>query len=84
MLDIQTVQCFSIGCKPDFSYQLLNCDFYSISGMSDFFNPFLCDQLFVLFNQLYMCLFRSVVFDIRSVVCFIYLISCTCDFFDQL
>ena len=67
----------SISCKPDFSdqlrdffNQLLNCDFYSIGGMSDFFDPFLCDQLFVLFNQLYMCLFRSVVFDIQSVVCF--------------
>ena len=48
-------------------------DVTSISCMCDFFDQ-LClifDQLCVLPNQLYMRLFRSVGFDIRSVRCFI-------------
>ena len=55
--------------------------FYSISGTCDVFDQLcltfyqLClifDQLLVTFDQLYMLLFRSVAFDIRSVVCLIF------------
>ena len=40
------------------------------------------DQLLVTFDQLYMLLFRSVAFDIRSVVCLIF--DQLCLIFDQL
>ena len=41
------------------------------------------DQLLVSFNQLYMLLFRSVVFDIRSVLCFILSVVHVTLIFDQ-
>ena len=72
VLDIRLVTCsFSISCTCDlfeqlFLTDLFSCVFYSISCTCYFF-----DQLCVLFNQLYMLCFRSVVFDIRSVACFI-------------
>ena len=60
--------------------------FYSISCTCHFFDQ-LClifDQLLVSFNQLYMLHvpFRSVAFDIRSVM--FHSISCKCYFFNQL
>ena len=69
----------SISCICDFFGQFclifdqLCVSPESVSYTCDFFDK-LClifDQLCVSFSQLYMCLFRSVVFDIRSVVCFI-------------
>ena len=51
----------------------ISCVFYSVSCTCDIFNQscFVFDQLCVLFNQLYMLLFPSVVFDCRSIVCFL-------------
>ena len=77
----------SISCRCDFLEQLylifdqLCVSFshlyvtFSISCTCAFFDQFclIFDQLCVLSNQLYMRLFQSVVFDIRSVVCFIQL-----------
>ena len=53
---------FSISYETVIDIRLVVCVTFSI--LSKF------DQLFVLFNQLYMRLFPSIEFDIQSVVCF--------------
>ena len=69
VFDIRSVACFIQSVVRIHVTLSISCVLYSISCRCDFDQLCLIlDQWSVLFNQFYMLLFRSVVFDIRSVV----------------